>query len=52
MGGSNQSWETFAYKVVEAYDPSTNTWTRKKDMPTAAGVRLPVSWRENPCDGR
>ena len=33
MGTGLNSWPTYA--VVEAYDPATDTWTPKADMPTA-----------------
>lgn len=41
-GGMNWPWPT-----VYMYDPATNTWTRKRDMPTAAGD----SGRQYPAGG-
>ena len=37
IGGSvsPNALEEHAVKIVEAYDPATNTWSRKADMPTA-----------------
>jgi N-acetylneuraminic acid mutarotase len=39
VGGhtSDTSGATFFYTTLEAYDPTTNTWTPKADMPTARG---------------
>jgi hypothetical protein len=34
IGGTTEDWENVFYKVVEVYDPLTNSWTKKADMPT------------------
>ena len=35
IGGGDENLLSYAYKYVEVYDPATNTWTAKTDMPTS-----------------
>ena len=36
IGGGNEDWpSTKVYSLVEEYDPVTDIWTKKSDMPTA-----------------
>jgi hypothetical protein len=32
--GVAEDWRVSVYKLVEVYDPATDTWSRKSDMPT------------------
>ena len=34
IGGGTSFYTKSGLKIVEEYDPVTDTWTRKKDMPT------------------
>ena len=39
IGGVNETQQPNTYlSIVEAYDPSTDTWTTKPDMPTARWI--------------
>ena len=38
IGGFANFFDEPALSTVEAYDPATDTWTKKADMPTARGI--------------
>jgi N-acetylneuraminic acid mutarotase len=39
IGGTTAlAWDAVALSTVEAYDPTTDTWTRKADIPTPRGI--------------
>ena len=33
-GGASRNFQSVCYKNVEVYDPQTDSWTRKSDIPT------------------
>lgn len=43
VGGNGGAANDVAYANVEAYDPTTNTWTRKTGMPTARTLPAAVT---------